>query len=325
MKTDTRKQIYEIILENAPIWATKIAETIGFSNEIIHRHLKKLILENKIYKVWTPPKVYYFPYENTDKKEANFSLDELNFLENNFLDFTPDGKILFWSEWFQNWCEKRNLLPENEIKIYKKTFEKYNIFQNENGFINGQDKMNQTFEKVYLDEVYYLDFYSIEKYWKTLLWNLMFYWKQSWDKEIINKIIQKIKAPILKFIQEENIDSFAFIPPSIDRKIQILTEIKKWLQINFPEIKLIKIFKDKVVSQKSLSKKEDRIINAKQTIFLENSSIKTNKILLIDDAVGSWSTLNETAKKIKEKGISNYVIGIAIVWSFKWFEVINEV
>ena len=53
---------------------------------------------------------------------------------------------------------------------------------------------------------------------------------------------------------------------------------------------------------------------------------KYGNILLIDDAVGSGATLNETARKIKSKGlISGKIIGLAITGSFKGFDVISEV
>lgn len=325
MKTSTKQEIFEIISKNYPIWATQIANIIWFSNEITHRHLKKLLQENKIYKSWTPPKVFYFPLD--EKKENNVIFEEKDesFLKENFLDFTPDWRLLYWKEAFINWCEKRQIEPKKELEIYKNTLQKYKIFEWENWFIDWKKKMQETFEHIYLDEIYYIDFYSIEKYWKTLLWNLMFYWKQTADKEIISKILEIITNPILNFISEKNIDSFAFIPPSIDRKVQLLTQIKKWLNLDLKELKLLKIFKDKIVSQKSLSKKSDRIENARKTIFIENQNFSWKKILLIDDAVWSGATLNETAKKIKEKNISSYVIWIAIVGSFKWFEVINEV
>lgn len=325
MKTNTRNQIECIIKDQFPIWVTKIANILWFSNELIHRHIKKLLIENKIYKAWNPPKVYYFPVNQEQKIEIKLNENDKIFLEENFLDFTPDWKILTWIEWFDNWCKKRWLDTEKELEFYKKTITKYNSFKDKDWYIDWKEKMAQTFEKVYVDELYYLDFYSIEKYWKTILWNLMFYWKQTADKEIIKKILSIINFPIKNIISKKQIDTYGFIPPSIDRKIQLLTEIKKWLHLNLNEIKFLKIFKDKVVSQKSLNKKNDRIINARETIFIENTDVKANKILLIDDAVWSWSTLNETAKKIKEKNISNYVIWIAIVWSFKWFEVINEV
>ncbi len=90
-------------------------------------------------------------------------------------------------------------------------------------------------------------------------------------------------------------------------------------------LNLIKLFKEKVVAQKSLSKKEDRIINTRDIIFVLDKKFSSDTILRIDDAVWSWTTLNETAKKIKQKWFAKKVIWLAIVWSFKWFEVINEV
>ncbi len=209
--------------------------------------------------------------------------------------------------------------------FYVETVKKYDKFKNEIGLIDWIEKMKNTFEKVYLDEIFYIDFYSIEKYWKTKLWNLMFYWKQTQDKEIMNEMFKYIKNPILKVIDYYKIDCYAFIPPSINRKIQILDEINYKLNLSIQELKLMKIYKDKIVSQKSLSKKEDRIQNASETIFIKDKNFSCNTILLIDDAVWSWATLNETAKKIKAMWITKKVIWLAIVGSYKWFEVINEV
>ena len=49
-------------------------------------------------------------------------------------------------------------------------------------------------------------------------------------------------------------------------------------------------------------------------------------MLLIDDAVGSGATLNETAKQIRNKKLaSGKIIGLAITGSFKGFDVISEV
>ena len=78
------------------------------------------------------------------------------------------------------------------------------------------------------------------------------------------------------------------------------------------------------IAGKTLNKLSHRIKNAEKTIFVDDNR-KFNKVLLIDDAVGSGSTLNETAKKIKEQGISDNVIGLAVVGSFSGFEVISEV
>ena len=49
-------------------------------------------------------------------------------------------------------------------------------------------------------------------------------------------------------------------------------------------------------------------------------------VLLIDDAVGSGATLNETAKQMRERGmVKGQIIGLAIVGSYKGFDVISEI
>jgi predicted amidophosphoribosyltransferase len=80
-----------------------------------------------------------------------------------------------------------------------------------------------------------------------------------------------------------------------------------------------------IVPQKTLSKLPDRIENANATIVVEDNRVYKN-ILLIDAAVGSGATLNETARHIREKRLcSGTIYGLAITGSFKGFEVITEV
>ncbi len=342
MKTNTRQRIFEYIEDNNPISIKDIVKFFGISKEMIHRHLKKLIKEERIYKVWVPPKVYYFinkklntlstlKFKSNKKRKlekSNFFIDKTNIvqdIESSFVFFWADGVLRYWIEWFELWCKKRNLDTIKEASFYIKTIEKYSWYKNKNWFIDWKEKMKNTFDKVFLDEIYYLDFYSIEKYWKTMLWNLMYYWKQTWKKELAKKIVEIIKSPIKDLIKIKKIDSFAFIPPSIDRKVQLMDLLRDWLNLDMKELKPIKIFKDTPVPQKSLNKKEDRIINARDTIYVTQRDFRSETILLIDDAVWSWATLNETAKKIKDLWLAKKVIWLAIVWSYKWFEIINEV
>ena len=79
-----------------------------------------------------------------------------------------------------------------------------------------------------------------------------------------------------------------------------------------------------LLQQKALTKINDRIINAQASIVVdEKRNFKT--ILLIDDAIGSGATMNETACKIKLKKVALRVVGYSVVGSYKGFEVINEV
>ena len=98
-------------------------------------------------------------------------------------------------------------------------------------------------------------------------------------------------------------------------------------KLRLPIRKLIvsKIKTEIIIPQKTLSKLNDRIENARRTIIV-GESLHYNNILIIDDAVGSGATLNETAKQIKNKNmVSDMIIGLAITGSYKGFDVISEV
>ena len=91
-----------------------------------------------------------------------------------------------------------------------------------------------------------------------------------------------------------------------------------------PKIRIQKISGIIPIPQKSLGKIEERISNAENT-FAISETIRYQKVLLLDDAVGSGSTLNQIAGKIKQKGVAKSVVGLAIVGSFKGFDVVTDV
>lgn len=47
--------------------------------------------------------------------------------------------------------------------------------------------------QVYVDELYYLDFYAIERFGKTRLGTLMHYAKQGQNKQLMTIIVNEIK------------------------------------------------------------------------------------------------------------------------------------
>ena len=75
--------------------------------------------------------------------------------------------------------------------------------------------------------------------------------------------------------------------------------------------------------QKSLNKLEERINNAENT-FVIKGNISYKNLLLIDDAVGSGATLNQISGKIKRKKLAENIIALAVVGSFKEFDVITD-
>ena len=97
-----------------------------------------------------------------------------------------------------------------------------------------------------------------------------------------------------------DIYSIADTPPSISGKVQILDLVDLLLDPSIPRISLIKYSPSKIlIPQKSLKRPEDRIQNAKNTIFIREEHLDYNTILLIGDSFRSGATLNETALKLK--------------------------
>lgn len=94
-----------------------------------------------------------------------------------------------------------------------------------------------------------------------------------------------------------------------------------------PRVHIVKYYPNKIsIPQKSLKTRDERKRNAKMTIFVNDDKVRQYKrILIIDDFVGSGSTLNETVIKLKQQGVK-YIIGFAIVGNLDLsYDVINEV
>jgi predicted amidophosphoribosyltransferase len=105
-----------------------------------------------------------------------------------------------------------------------------------------------------------------------------------------------------------------------------MTILNHSLQINLPEITATKIPSLTKVPQKTLRKLSDRIVNAQSTIAINPNQNINGNVLILDDAVGSGATLNETARKIKNISMQKIkVYGYAVVGSRKGFDVISEV
>ena len=207
---------------------------------------------------------------------------------------------------------------------YFKIWHKYHSFYKE-GFLDGLPKMKSTFKKVFLDKVFYFDFYSLERFGKTRLGHLLLYAKQSQSRSMIKEVAEMIRPRLKQLILRENIDAIGFVPPSVKREVQLMKELEKYLNLDLPVIKLTKVKAAIIVPQKTLSRLDDRVENASKTIIVEEKR-RFKNILLIDDAVGSGATLNEVARSIRNREIcEKKLVGIAIVGSFKGFDIINEV
>ena len=345
-KIDTKIKIIQFIENREQVSVNQLADFFCISRQSIHRHLLSLVNSGEIKKQGTPPYVFYSINKNSDYKLKaeggvfkftmgegsvnKLTKDQIACIEHNFFVIDPTGQRHVGVEAFVLWCKKRNFDISKKADEYLNTTKKLELYK-ENGVISGTQKLKSTFDKVYVDKMLYLDFYSIEIFGKTKLGQMMLYAKQGQDKKIIKELSMEIKDKIQKVIQNQNIDAVGFIPPTVKREVQFLKEVEKNLNIPLPKILLSKIRGEFTVPQKTLSKLEGRIENAKQIRVhfmgdVVNDQIPLYKnILLIDDALGSGSTLNEVARQIQALNLAEKVTGLAITGSLNGFDVISEV
>ena len=328
MRTDTSNKIIAYISAKKQVSGKELADTLNISRQGLFRHLTKLLTDNQIDKIGKPPKVFYYLKDERNKdffiEAADIDSSTKKEIEENFFIITPTGERKEGLDGFGFWCQKTGQEVRKTAHEYVKTLKKYNAFK-KNGVIDGMKKMKNTFPKVYLDYLFYLDFYTIERFGKTKLGQMLLYAKQSQNKNLIKELIITITPSLKKLIKKYRIQSVGFIPPTIKRETQFMKELEKNLHLSARKISIIKPKTEIAVPQKTLNKLTDRVENARKTIIVDDKDKHTN-ILLIDDAVGSGSTLNETAAQIKAKGLcTGKIIGLALTGSFKGFDVISEV
>jgi DNA-binding transcriptional regulator GbsR (MarR family) len=325
MKT-TKENIIEYIKNRGSVSAKDLIDHIGISKQAIFIHLKKLIEDGLISKVGNPPVVFYVSNKNENNFQTiNFKEEIKKEINKKYLFITSIGEIKEGVDGFIYWCNRNNLDPIKTANEYIETLKKYDKYRQKSGLINGIDKIKASFKEVFLDKIFYLDFYAIERFGKTKLGQLLLYSKQSQDKKMIRNLSISIRGKIMNLINEYKIDAVCFIPPTVKREVQLMKELENNLKLPVKRIKIVKIKSDIAVPQKTLNKIRDRIENAERTFFLDDKGTYGN-VLLIDDAVGSGATLNIVAGKIRQAKLTKgKIIGLAITGSYKGFDVISEV
>ena len=322
----TSEKILTYIIKNRQASGKELTDYLGdISARAVRKQLKNLLVKGLVAKIGRPPKVYYLLAK--DKQLFDISMvDEqtLRTINDRYLYISPLGEAKYGWEGFALWCEKTKQDSAKTASEYIETLKKYDVFR-KGDLIDGMYKMKSTFDEVFLDKLFYLDFYSIERFGKTKLGQLLLYAKQSQNKTLIRQLVDEIRAKTLKIVHENKIDGVLYVPPTVKREVQFMKELENGLNLPIKTLSVVKVKTEIVVPQKTLSKLEDRVENAKQTIIIDETGSYKN-ILLIDDAVGSGATFNETARQVRRKDIVNgKIIGLAMTGSFKGFDIISEV
>lgn len=330
----TRERLLQLF-QDRPDWrVADLKARTGLSPQIIHRTLLSLTEQGVVVKLGSPPKTIYRRIDKptaigqvNDPNIALLTTAETDFLQQYFLLITETGQYLEGIDGFAIWCAKRHLPLKKTVHEYILTQQKYFQYKSNEGIIDGTDKIINTkgYAKIYLDRVLYLDFYAIERFGKTKLGTLLHFAKQGQNAMLMRIMISEMQTKIEALLQlRPDIDAVAYVPPTIQRKLQLMDFLNTNLKINLPHISIEKIQSAIQIPQKSLNKLEERINNADNSFAIFENKFY-NKILLIDDAIGSGATMNQIARKLKSQRICKEIIGLAIVGSFKGFDVITDV
>ena len=336
------KKLENIFLKNDILWATEISDILWMSRVIVHKALKDLLTEKKIKKIgkWSHTRYKSLIFDenyleqeiiqDSEEEVVDFSPDfkSIKILQEYFYKFSPEWKLFLWYEGITQWCKSRKMNTQEKINNFISIQNHIEQLHNECGLISAHKNFGKHFDEVFLDEIYYADQYNWMEFGRGKLAEMTFFAKQSQNKALINESNDEILLKLECIIKKWNFDAIAITPWSIDRKNQLLWMLKMKLQsLHLPFVNIIKYYENNIpIPQKSLKTREQRIANAKNTIFVRDDNVSQyKKVFLIDDFVGSGSTLNHTAQKLKVEWVK-YVVWFAYVGNLNLsYEVINEV
>lgn len=331
-KQQSLQPILDVFVWDELLSPTQISQMLWKNKWLIHKYLKALISSGKLKKVWLWTHAQYQRIDSIAEKERIAPLllpfSQAQIIQETFYKFADNGKLLEWVEGFAERCHIRWLDAVQKAEQFCKIKQHLDTIKNDCGLLDATQAFAQHVETLYLDKALYIDQYKWMEFGRGKLAEMTFYAKQSQNIKLINQCLDMILLQLQCVIHNEWIDAIAITPRSITRNNQLLHILKNRLKkLWLPFVSLSKYFPNQIpVPQKSLKTREQRIRNATDTIIVDDVYAKEYKrVLLIDDFVGSWSTLNIAAKKLKDAGVQE-VIGCAFVGNADLkYEVINEV
>ncbi len=334
MITDTRHKIIKYIRYHGQARAQDIYETFRISRVAAHKQLNKLLEEGLIVRVGKPPVVFYTipPAAAVTKASETEQLSEYEkqVIDTNFLSITPDGRLLYGMTGFVYWTQ--NYQKNKSIKVVADEY--IDIIQNQKklfspgGWIDATSKLLETFQKTPITHLLFEDIYSYRTFGRTKLAKLVMYAKQTGERLLIDQIGDLAKPIIEKIIKKYHIEAVVFIPPTVPRPLQFMDELEFRLKLKLPKIELVKVIPGDIpIPQKTLVSLDERIVNARDSIYLKsNKEFSYENVLLIDDVAGSGASFNETAKKLKNSNIGyGNMIAFGLVGNIKGYDVIREI
>ncbi len=180
MVTDTAKKIVGYITINKQARAHDIGRIFNIGQTAVHRQLNKLVARGEIQKVGKPPLVFYVLAPQTQTasitgKASILSASTVVYINKNFLYITPQGEMLYGMEGFQAWVKsvKEDTRIVSLSEEYVQTHSRAEASRSPEGWLDATRKLSTTFSDNALKKLFYGDFYSISKFGKTKLGNIV--------------------------------------------------------------------------------------------------------------------------------------------------------
>lgn len=241
-----KEKIIALFDEHKELTVVEITNELLVSKQMVHLVLNKMLADKAVEKIGRTPKTIYRKIAKStlpSEKIPDIAEVQRHFLEENFLLITELGDMLTGSEGFKSWCDRRKLPFEKTINEFIATKQKYNDYLDDHKLISGLEKIKNTkgYDEIFLDELLYLDFYAIERFGKTKLGTILHYAKQGQNKMLMKMLIEEIKSKISFIIEKYEIDSVAYVPPTIKRETQLMKVLATGLKIALPRVEIQKI------------------------------------------------------------------------------------
>lgn len=326
---EVKDRILNLFDECKELTVKEIVEKTHASKQMVHLVLNNFIATGDIQKLGRTPKTSYRLFEKEVQPldvEMPFLKEKENLLLNDlFLIVDELGNLLKGADAFALWCAQRHLPFRKTLEELDVILQKNKGFYDNNGNINAIDHLlhHKGFDKIWIDNLFYLDFDKIERFGKTPLGTLLYYAKQGQSTYLMNLILDEIKIRITHFINWQHADAIAFVPPTLKRELQFMKYLQNHLNLNLPVVEIKKVSGLIAVPQHAITTIEGRIKNVENTYAVTDTR-SFKHVILIDDAVVTGATLNQIAGKIKLKGIAAEVTGLGIVGSLGGFEMDSD-
>ena len=302
---------------------------LNVSTVTVQKYLKELCADGYIEKVGKRPHVHYqFIRQLPPPVIKSTSID------NHFMFLDSIGNIHTGTEAFRIWSE-HNLKKyplEEKVRYYEQCIRDMKA-QKQNGVYTLDEKWKEfkkkTSEDVFIEGLVCTAPYALPDFGKTKEAILLGIAKDGGrnSKMYMKQLIDGFVPPLLTYLRYLKPRAVAFIPPTAERKVQLMDEIKKqFCEISkLPIINIRKKYGNVVLQQKHLSNIRDRVQNADKTFFPDETDREYSSVLLIDDMIGSGASLNQVAKKLINQKSAKRVYGIGIVGNQKGFTTVKKV